>query len=86
MKTISLSEAKLKLSGLVESVSATHEEIMITKNGFPAAVLISHDEFESLKDTIVVRSDESLMNDIKKGQKLLKSKKAELYPLDELFK
>lgn len=41
MKTLSLSEAKMKLSGLIEEVSATDEEIVITKNGAPAAVLIS---------------------------------------------
>lgn len=86
MKTLSLSEAKMKLSGLVEAVSKTDEEIVITKNGSPAAVLISPDEFESLKETIAVRSDVSLMNEIKKGLKALKQKKAKLYTLDELFK
>ncbi|GBE40616.1 MAG TPA: type II toxin-antitoxin system Phd/YefM family antitoxin [Nitrospirae bacterium] len=85
MKTLSLSEAKMKLSGLVEAVSKTDEEIVITKNGSPAAVLISPDEFESLKETIAVRSDVSLMNEIKKGLKALKEKKAKLYTLDELF-
>ncbi|GBE03936.1 antitoxin RelF [bacterium BMS3Abin09] len=85
MKTLSLSEAKMKLSGLVEAVSKTDEEIVITKNGSPAAVLISPDEFESLKETIAVRSDVSLMNEIKKGLKALKGKKAKLYTLDELF-
>ena len=41
MKTLSLSEAKMKLSGLVEEVNAADEEIVITKNGSPAAVLIA---------------------------------------------
>ncbi len=85
MKTLSLSEAKMKLSGLVESVITTDEEIIITKNGSPAAVLISPDEFESLKETISVRSDASLMSEIKKGLKSLKNNKAKLYTLDELF-
>ncbi len=86
MKTLSLSEAKMKLSGLVESVSKTDEEIVITKNGSPAAVLISPDEFESLKETLAVRADVSLMNEIKKGLKNLREKKAKLYTLEELFK
>jgi prevent-host-death family protein len=86
MKTLSVSEAKMKLSGLVNEVSATDEEVVITKNGAPAAVLISHEEFESLKETIAIRSDTSLMNEIKRGLKALKSKKAQLYTLDELFK
>jgi prevent-host-death family protein len=86
MKTLSLSEAKMKLSGLVEAVSTTDEEIIITKNGAPAAVLISPDEFESLKETIAVRSDSSLMSEIQKGLKALKGSKTHLYTLEELFK
>lgn len=85
MKTLSLSEAKMKLSSLVEAVSATDEEVVITKNGSPAAVLVSPDEFESLKETIAVRSNASLMDEIKKGLKALKDRKARLYTLDELF-
>ncbi len=85
MKTLSLSEAKIKLSGLVKEVLSTDEEIIITKNGSPAAVLISPDEYESLKETIAIRSDSSLMSDIKKGLKALKNKKARLYTLEELF-
>ena len=41
MKTLSLSEAKMKLSSLVEAVNTTDEEVVITKNGSPAAVLVS---------------------------------------------
>ena len=85
MKTLSLSEAKMKLSGLVETVKSTDEEIVITKNGSPAAVLISPDEFESWKETMAVRSDVSLMNEIQKGLKELKAKKSKIYTLEELF-
>lgn len=86
MKTLSLSEAKTKLSGLVELVSSTDEEIVITKNGSPAAVLISPDEFENWKETIAVRSDTALMDEIRKGLRSLKSRKARLYTLDELVR
>ena len=85
MKALSVSEAKMKLSGLIDTVNATDEEIMITKNGRPAAVLVSPGEFESLKETVVVRSDSTLMKEIKKGLKALKMKRAKLYTLDELF-
>ncbi len=85
MKTLSLSEAKMKLSSLVKTVGTTDEEIVITRNGSPAAVLISPDEFESLKETVAVRSDLSLMSEIKKGLRALKSKKTRLYTLEELF-
>ena len=86
MKTLSVSEAKMKLSGLVEAVRAADEEIVITKNGSPAAVLISPDEFESLKETAAVRSDVALMSEIRKGLKALREKGDGLYTLEELFK
>jgi len=86
MKTLSVSEVKMKLSGLIDTVNATDEEIMITKNGRPAAVLVSPEEFESLKETVAVRSDSALMKEIRKGLKALKMRKAKLYTLDELFR
>jgi antitoxin YefM len=86
MKALSVSEAKMKLSGLIDSVNATDEEIVITKHGRPAAVLVSSEEFESLKETVAVRSDSALMKEIKKGLRALKMKRAKLYTLDELFR
>ena len=85
MKTLPLSEAKAKLSGLVERVGNTDEEIVITKNGRPAAILVSPDEFDSWKETIAVRNDRVLIKEIKAGAAALKAKKAKLYTLDELF-
>lgn len=85
MKTLSLSEAKMKLSQLVETVKTTDEEVVITKNGRPAAVLVSPDEFESWRETIAVQSNQLLMEEIKEGSVALKKKKAKLYTLDELF-
>ena len=61
MKTLSLSEAKAKLSGLVENVERRDEEVVITRNGRPAAVLVSPDEYESWKETHAIRSDKDLM-------------------------
>jgi prevent-host-death family protein len=85
MKTLSLSEAKMKLSKLVETVGMTDQEVVITKNGRPAAVLVSPDEFAGWKETNLIRSDHALMDEIKNGLSALKKKKAKLYTLEELF-
>jgi len=85
MKTLSLSEAKMKLSGLVDLVNSTDEEVIITKNGRPAAVLVSPEEFEGWKETIAIRSDKALMKEIKTGLRELKKGKAAIYTLEELF-
>jgi antitoxin YefM len=86
MKTLPLSEVKTRLSELVDKVTSTDEEITITKNGRPAAVLVSSDEFESWKETLAIQSDPELMTEIRKGLRSLKSKKTKRYTLDELFK
>jgi antitoxin YefM len=86
METLSLSEAKINLSRLVDKVNTTDEEIVITKNGRPAAVLVSPDEFEGWKETLLIRSDPGFLKEIEKGIKVLKQNKAKLYTLEELFK
>ena len=85
MKTLPLSEAKSQLSGLVEQVRALEEQVMITRNGHPAAVLVSAEEFERWKETIEVRGDAALMKEIRAGLRALKSRKARLYTLEELL-
>ena len=85
MKILSLSETKMKLSGLVDSVEKTSEEIVITKNGRPAAVLVSSEEYDSWKETLAIYSDYEFMDEIREGLKALKSKKPKLYTLEDLF-
>jgi len=86
MKTLSLSEAKAKLSGLVEDVERRDEEVIITRNGRPAAVLVSPDEYESWKETIAIMADRRFMREIRAGVAALRRRKARLYTLDELFR
>lgn len=85
MKTLPLSEAKMKLSALVAALRDTEEEVVITKNGVPAAVLISPDEFESWRETMAIRFDPEFMEEIRSGLSALNKRKAKLYTLDELF-
>lgn len=86
MKTLSLSEAKMKLSALVDSVYGTDEEVVITRHGSPAAVLVSPEEFEGWKETLAIRSDPDLTDEIRKGLSALKKGKARLYTLEELLR
>ena len=85
MRTVSLSEAKAKLSSLLDSVERHDEEVVITRNGRAAAVLVSPDDLESWKETTTVRADADLAAEIRRGLAALKRGKAKLYTLDELF-
>ena len=84
MKVRPLSEVKMKLSQLVEEIASLDEEITITRNGEPVAVLVSSDEFDSWKETLAIRADAELMAEIRRGLEGIR-KKRKLYTLEELF-
>jgi prevent-host-death family protein len=84
MKVLPLSEVKMKLSQLVEEVSSLDEEITITRNGKPVAIIVSPDEFDSWKETLAIRADVEFMAEIRRGLEDIK-KKRKVYTLEELF-
>ena len=86
MRTLPLTEAKRKLSRLVERVQSRDEEVVITKNGRAAAVLVSPRAFESWKETVAIRGDPAVMREIRSGLAALKARKAKLYTLEDLFR
>lgn len=52
MRILPVSEVKAHLNELVDAADRTHEQVTITKNGRPAAVLVGADEWESLQETL----------------------------------
>ncbi|WP_046014967.1 type II toxin-antitoxin system Phd/YefM family antitoxin [Microbacterium sp. SA39] len=71
MHTVSLSEAKDKLSGLVDQVEREHEMIEITRHGHAAAVLISKDALESLHETLFWLSQPGIHEDVADARRQL---------------
>jgi antitoxin YefM len=63
--TLPLADVRDRLSPLVNSVETTHERVVITKNGRPAAVLISYDDLESLQETLEILSEPEIAKDIR---------------------
>ncbi len=69
MKTVPLSEAKDRLSALVDEADQTHEIVQITRHGRPAAVLMSADDLESLQETIFWLSQPGIREEIDSGRR-----------------
>ncbi|MDF9276931.1 type II toxin-antitoxin system Phd/YefM family antitoxin [Arthrobacter sp. EH-1B-1] len=69
MKTVPLSEAKDKLSSLVDEADRTHEIIQITRHGHPSAVLMSADDLESLQETIFWLSQPGIREDLEQARR-----------------
>lgn len=69
MRSVPLSEAKDKLSALVDEADRTHEIVQITKHGRPAAVLMSADDLESLRETLFWLQQPGIREDLAIGER-----------------
>ena len=72
MKTLPLSDAKAKLSRIVDDVVRRDERVTITRNGTPAAVMLSAEDYESLNATLEILSDPEFAADVRRGRRSLK--------------
>ncbi len=70
-ETLSLAAVKARFSELVDRVERQQDRVVVTRNGKPAAVLISADDLESLEDTLAVMSDRSVAAQIRESQKAI---------------
>lgn len=63
-ETLPLAEIKAHLSEIVDRVEREHERIVLTRNGRPAAVIMSPEDLEALEDTLELVSDPTAMREI----------------------
>ena len=86
--TLPLSEVKSKLSSIIAKLVRRSDEVIITRNGKPAAVLISADEYDGWRETQEIKRDPELMAQIRESMEDYKAGKFKSYTpeeLDELF-
>jgi antitoxin YefM len=83
-KTLPISEVKARLPELVTGIAECEEEVVVTRNGKPAAVLINYAEYERVKETIDILSDPDLMRQIRKSQAFYETGQKGL-SFDEVF-
>jgi antitoxin YefM len=69
MEVLPLATVKAQLSRLIDQVEHTHQRILVTRNGKPAAVLISADDLESIEETLAILSDPDAMKSIRASQR-----------------
>jgi prevent-host-death family protein len=68
-RTLPISEVKTRLPELVAGVMEREEEVVVTRNGRPAAVLVNVGEYERLKSTLDVLGDPDLMRQIRASER-----------------
>ena len=81
-ETLPLSSVKAHLSELVDRVEGEHDRVVVTRNGRPAAVLISHEDLEGLEETLAALSDPDLMQQIHQSEAAVVE--GDVVPLDAL--
>jgi prevent-host-death family protein len=63
-ETLPLAEIKAHLSEIVDRVEREHERVVLTRNGRPAAVIMSPADLEAIEDTLDLLSDPEAMKEI----------------------
>ena len=74
--TLPLAEVKAKFSEMVDRVEHQHDRITVTRNGRPAAILVSPEDLASLEDTIELLSNPKALAEITKARGEAKTGKA----------
>jgi antitoxin YefM len=67
-RVLPISEVKAKLPELVSDVQERDAEVIVTRNGRPAAVLVNHAEYTRLKETLDILSDPDLLRQIERSR------------------
>jgi len=63
-ETLPLAEIKAHLSEIVDRVEREHERVVLTRNGRPAAVIMSPADLDALEDTLDLLSDPDALAEI----------------------
>ncbi len=63
-----LTEARNRLSEIVDDVVATGSDVVITRHGRPSAVIVGYDEYESLLETLNILSDPETMASLARAE------------------
>ena len=67
MSTQSLRDVRDHLSEVIDRVEHHHERVVVTRNGKPAAVIMSPEDLAQLQETIDVLSDPLALADIREA-------------------
>ena len=68
MSTEPLRTVKDRLSEFVDRVQREHDRVTITKNGTPAAVLISTEDLEALEETVEILGDRKAVKELHEAE------------------
>ena len=80
---LSATEAKRRFLELLRNAERRGDEVTITHHGEPKAVILPHDEYERLLETLDILAEGELVKKIRRG--LADVEKGDTLSLDEAF-
>jgi antitoxin YefM len=81
-KIVPFTEARSTLSELLDEVTDRQEHVVITRNGRPAAVVLSSEEYEALAETLEVLEDDETLGALRQSEADVRA--GRVYPVDEV--
>jgi antitoxin YefM len=66
-KTVPARELRANLAELLSDVADRRDHVVVTRNGRPAAVLVSIDEYQALEETAEILSDAATLEALQAG-------------------
>ena len=80
-RIVPFTEARARLTQLLDDVEARHEHLVITRKGRPAAVVVSPEEWDAIEETLEILQDEATLDDVRASEQDVKA--GRLFSLDE---
>lgn len=81
-KIVPFTEARSTLSELLDEVNERHEHVVITRNGRPAGVVLSSDEYEAIAETLEVLQDDGTLAALRESEGDVRE--GRVYPIDQV--
>jgi antitoxin YefM len=82
MTILPLNDVKTRFSAIADEVAATHDRVIVTRNGRPHVMVISVDDFESLQMTRELAGEPGAVQDILAADREISA--GDYHTLDEL--
>jgi len=67
-RIVPFTEARARLSELLDELESRHEHVVITRNGRPVAALVPAEEQEVLEETLEILHDEGLLRALRESE------------------
>jgi antitoxin YefM len=72
---IPITKAKSELLDIIRRLESVEDAVAVTKNGVPAAVILSMEKYEGLLETLDILSDEKTMKSLRTAMRQARREK-----------